>query len=335
MSNDDSEDRPPTGVTPSLPTPTRQSLARGCDTLLRYAQEDRGAEGAVKRILIATDFSPDAGQALKHGVAFAQMFDAEIELFTSYAVPTLALGPEAFALPAGFLEQSEAATRKQLEQIAASLREQGIAVDCSVGPEYPSGAICDRARASGADLIAMGTAGRRGLDHVLLGSVAERVVRLGPCPVLTVSSRAPEVAPIRKVLVATDFSRDAEAALAWADTLIARCGASLILVHSVPPPFGLGEEESYQDDERTRTRMEESRAQLEELAKGIDAEVEVAVGRRYPETDALAQAAERGADLIVVGTRGRRGLPHVVFGSTAERVIRRAPLPVVSVKHSN
>lgn len=288
----------------------------------------------MKRILIATDFSPDGDRAMRHGVAFAQMFDAEVELFTSYALPALALSPEAFALPIGFLEQGEEKAHHRLEQIAVSLRDQGLTVHHSVGLEDPSRAICDRARAGDAELVVLGTRGRSGLDHILLGSVAERVARLAPCPVLTVGARAPEPAPIRKVLVATDFSRDAEAALTWANALIARCRASLILAHSVTPPFGFGEEESYDDDERTRTQMEESHVQLEELAKTIDVEVEIAVGRRYPETDALQQADERGADLIVVGTRGRRGLPHVLLGSTAERIICRAPLPVVTVKHS-
>ena len=127
-----------------------------------------------------------------------------------------------------------------------------------------------------------------------------RAARAANCAVLTASADAPEPSEIRKVLVATDFSRDAEAALTWAQMVAARSGATLALIHSVIPPFGVGEEELYAEDKRTSEEIERSLARLEVIAAGVDVDVEISVGRRYPETDALREAVKSGADLILI-----------------------------------
>lgn len=286
----------------------------------------------MKRILIATDFSRNAERATEYGVLFAKTFDAEIELFTSYAVSALALGDRELALSVGYLERAQEKTREHLDRLARELRAQGPSVRYTMTSGSPVNAICEHAETSRADLLVLGTQGEHGFDHTFLGSVSERVARAADCPVLTVSAEAPEPGPIRKILVATDFSRDADAAVVWAKALAARTGASIALLHSVPPPFGVGEDELTVDDEHTASEIERSRARLEEVAGAIDGETEVVVGRRYPESDALEQAEQLGADLIAVGTRGRRGLPHVVLGSTTVRIMRGARVPVVSVK---
>ncbi len=286
----------------------------------------------MKRIVIATDFSRDATRALQHGVALAHLFDAEIELFTVHSLSPLALGDRELALSAEYLEQAQHGIRQHLEELAEQLRSEGATVKCNLGSGTPAPAIWERAEAAGADLLVLGAHGSHGFDHTFLGSVAERTARAATCPVLTASADAPEPSEVRKILVATDFSAHAEAALAWAQMLAERCGASLLLLHSVAPPFGVGEEELYVEDERTSKEIEKSRSRLEKIAARLDVDAEIFVGRRYPETDVLAQVAEQGADMIVVGTRGRRGLPGVVLGSTTVRIMRGARVPVASVK---
>jgi nucleotide-binding universal stress UspA family protein len=76
--------------------------------------------------------------------------------------------------------------KRRIEALAAPMRHNGIAVDTLTCVGYPARVILDQARAVGADLIAMGTHGRSGADRLVLGSTAERVVALAPCPVLTV-----------------------------------------------------------------------------------------------------------------------------------------------------
>ena len=288
----------------------------------------------MKKILIATDFSPHAERAMLHGLALARLFDCEIELLTSFSVSALLLGHDAFALPDGYIRQMEKNARRKLEKLVEPLLEEGLSASCTVAGEAPADAICQRARAGGSDLVVLGTHGRHGLSHVILGSVTERTARLAPCSALTAHAESPEPGPIRKILLATDFSDDAGAALAWAKSLTSRTGAALTLLHSVAPPFGIGEEETYVDDAATRARLAQAHERLEEIAGTIDCETAIRVGRRHPDTDVVEEAENGETDLIVVGTRGRRGLPHVLFGSTAERIIRRSQVPVVSVKQT-
>lgn len=286
------------------------------------------------KILIATDFSPHAERAMAHGLSLARIFDADVELMTSFFASALALGPDAFALPEGYVAQLEAGARKRLDEAAKAPLETGLSVSCTLADDAPADAICKRARATAADLVVIGTQGRQGLSRAILGSVAERTIRLAPCSVLTAHAESPEPGPIRRILLATDFSDDAAAALDWAESLASRTGATLTLLHSVAPPFGIGEEETYVDDTATREHLAKTQERLEELACAIDCETQVRVGRRHPDTDVLEEAENGAADVIVVGTRGRRGLPHVLFGSKAERIVRRSQIPVVSVKTS-
>jgi nucleotide-binding universal stress UspA family protein len=286
----------------------------------------------MKKILVPTDFSAHAERALEYGAAFARIFDAEIELVTSVFLNPVALGPYAFALPEGHLAQAEAHAREGLEAVASPLREEGLVVSCKVAREDPSIFICSHAAAVEADLIAMGTHGRTGLPHVLLGSVAERTVRRAPSPVLTVHSDSPSPGPLDRVLVATDFSKGAEAALSWAFALIRRTGGSLILAHSIVPRSAIPEVEAYTEGVPGPALEDEARTKLQAMASGLECEVEIAVAWGHLETAGLELAKRHGARLVVVGTRGRTGLPHVILGSAAERFIRHSDLPVVAVK---
>lgn len=146
----------------------------------------------LRRILIPTDFGKSSGNALTYGLAFAHKFGAEVWLL--HVVQDLSLFiPEAvFVTPpaAPPVEQFIAAARAALERVVKGLDAEGIAVHYEVGVGPPAEEIVRFAREKDVDLVVMGTHGHTGLAHVLLGSVAERVVRRGPCPVLTV--RHPE-----------------------------------------------------------------------------------------------------------------------------------------------
>jgi universal stress protein A len=141
----------------------------------------------VKRILVPVDFSKSSGNALRYGCALAEKFSAEVHLLH---VTDPLKGPGYLPPPEEWLEELQQQARKELEK----LPEPGLAGRLSVRREIRSGfpftEIIGYAREHGIALIVMGTHGRSGLAHVLLGSVAERVVRKAPCPVLTV--RHPE-----------------------------------------------------------------------------------------------------------------------------------------------
>jgi nucleotide-binding universal stress UspA family protein len=196
----------------------------------------------------------------------------------------------------------------------------------------------DYAGTVGADLIVMGTHGRGGMAHVLLGSVAERVVRTAHCSVLTLRDR-PDRA-VRQVLVPTDFSATADAALDCAFVLAARLGAGLQLLHVVDDPFlaeGMAAEAYIAEAPTVRTAMlRDAQARLKHRSSwpGVDVTVHTEVVFGHNAKTIAEYAAMRNIDLIVMGTHGRTGVAHLLLGSVAERLVRTAPCPVLTVRQT-
>ena len=146
----------------------------------------------IKTILSPTDFSSDADAALEMAIEFAKVFDARLELFHAYHVeipPIYAGFGGDFTRPEDLLgpvrEGAEDALKKLVESVAA----RGVEVQGRVEMDYASRAILSEAERVDADLIVMGTRGLKGIEHLVLGSTAEKVIRLAPCPVLTVKTR--------------------------------------------------------------------------------------------------------------------------------------------------
>jgi len=140
---------------------------------------------AIRRILVPVDFSEHSERALEHAIGLAKVFGAEIELLHSYEVT-----PIVTLYGVGYPETldrdlREAATRR-LAEWCEKVQTEAVPVRQHVVPSFPAEAIVDQAGELDVDLIVMGTRGLSGLRHVMLGSVAERVLRRAPCPVLTV-----------------------------------------------------------------------------------------------------------------------------------------------------
>jgi len=184
------------------------------------------------------------------------------------------------------------------------------------------------------DLIVMGTHGRHGLDHILLGSVTEKVLRKARCPVLAVRKPAHEfVAPgdsaepvhLRKILVGVDFSTYSERALFYALSLAEEYKAELTALH-VMEDFPLHKDLTAVTSEVVR--------QLEGLlppsARNSNLlKPRLRVGKPYEEI--IRSARETDTDLIILGVRGRNALDLAIFGSTTHRVIQKGPCPVLTV----
>lgn len=148
----------------------------------------------LKTILVATDFSPASAAALTYGRELASNFDAQ--LLVTHVAGNLLTRPYAGGdgisfVDAGLQAEFEAAARRQLEAvISPEDREQRRARGIVLASNAPATAIVEYAEEEGVDLIVLGTHGRSAVAHLLVGSVAERVVRTASCPVLTV--RHPE-----------------------------------------------------------------------------------------------------------------------------------------------
>ena len=147
---------------------------------------------ALKNVLVTTDFSEPSAVALRYGRELARMFGAKLHVL--HVADSLLAAPGVEYYPAPLLHMQsdiESVARKQLDELITNEDRSMLSVQPVVrtGPSAAA-AIVEYAMKAGVDLIVMGTHGRTGLSHVIMGSVAERVVRTAPCPVLTV--RYPE-----------------------------------------------------------------------------------------------------------------------------------------------
>lgn len=292
---------------------------------------------AFSKILVPVDFSKHADAAIDTAIEMASHYDASITLM--HVVEPVALvypeDPGFYTGPimAGVMED----LRKALEKKKDAAVEKGakrITAEQSLG--VPAAAIKDFAETGKYDLIVMGTLGRTGLAHFLLGSVAERVVRSASCPVLTVHERCK---PFSKILVPTDFSADAEQALDAAIDVAVRWQASITLVNVYQPigytfPTGSGIYTSLPLDRVIEDQLESlDKLQQRALAKGAK-QVEIAHRTGHPPTEIRDLARSGGFDLIAMGTHGRSGVSHMLIGSVAERVARTAPCPVLTMRNA-
>jgi nucleotide-binding universal stress UspA family protein len=139
-----------------------------------------------RKILVPTDFSDCSAAALRVALDLALPLQARLRLLHVYPAPSLVFDPYGIQPAEPVLLEAPKAARQRLEQEVEEASGAGIEVDGEVREGAPAPQILEEAREWGADLIVMGTHGHTGIEHVLLGSVAERSVRLAPCPVLTV-----------------------------------------------------------------------------------------------------------------------------------------------------
>ena len=144
---------------------------------------------SVHRILVAHDFHPTSEAALEYALSIAARFDASVTVVHAYDVPSMG-APEVLVLATDWLSQVAAVARESLDAVVARARKSGVAVDGELREGAPWSQINEVARTRHSDLIVVGSHGRRGLPRALLGSVAEKVVRTAPCPVLVVRGAA-------------------------------------------------------------------------------------------------------------------------------------------------
>jgi nucleotide-binding universal stress UspA family protein len=138
----------------------------------------------VQHILVPTDFSEYANQALDYAMELAQKLQARLTLLHIIDTTPLGMVEGASMLPPSYWQELETGIEQSMEESLKRLDDEGLQGETVIVHGVPFQAILDTAKDKDADLIVMGTHGRTGLIHALMGSVAEKVVRLAPCPVL-------------------------------------------------------------------------------------------------------------------------------------------------------
>ncbi len=138
----------------------------------------------AQHILVPTDLSAYADYALDYAIELAQTLQARLTVLYVFHVSSLALGEAPPAVLANTLEAMETHAQQGTQLALARVQQAGLQGDSAIVEGIPFQVIIETAESREIDLIVMGTHGRTGLAHALLGSVAEKVVRLAPCPVL-------------------------------------------------------------------------------------------------------------------------------------------------------
>lgn len=283
------------------------------------------------RVLIASDLSEASDEALKQGVEMA----AGGPVAVCHVMPDL--GTHAL-----WAQAYEVDVNKHLAlqpRIAEALREQFARVlpqapeppelFIEQGSEYDQ--ILNRAEAWHAELIALGTHGKKGLRRWLLGSVADQVVRAAHCRVL-VARKSPQGA----VLAATDLSEPGLPVIEAAVAEAARRKRKLVVMHAIESPregdaaMGLLGALPALDPPEVRSSKRALAGQiLNDALSRLHAQGEIVVADEEPSAETLQLASSLPSELIVVGTHGRSGLARVVLGSRASQILEKAPCSVL------
>jgi nucleotide-binding universal stress UspA family protein len=297
---------------------------------------------AIRRILCPLDFSRFSRHALDQAVALARELGAEITAFHVFApAPLTAVLPAGtpVLLDAVHLSPAQrAALIAEVRDFTYEVDADGVVVHVDVLEGDAVDTILNRAGEWPADLIVMGTHGRTGVQRLLLGSVAERVIRRAPCAVLTVPARV--LSPTRalslgRLLCPVDFSPASLHALEYAAAFAAPCGPGVCAVHVVELFAGTKDTIALDTPDYRADVVSAARVQLEGF-------IPAAVRARCPVTevvtaghagDAIVRvAAEQDCDAIVIGVGARGAADLLLFGSTTQTVVRHAGCPVLTVR---
>jgi nucleotide-binding universal stress UspA family protein len=288
----------------------------------------------IARLLLATDCSSEARRAQDAAVFLAKACRAELDILSVLEAPP-GMDPD-YQVNQLYLDQLHKEAGKVVDRIAGEAGERGVATKTRITRGIPVQQINETALELKSDLVVMGTRGRTGLAHVLLGSTAEGVVRGAPCPVLTVRSVAKGNQPvgITRILVPVDFSDCSLEALEYTIQAAKEFSASVTILHVIEPAsYGLDFTLVHAGDaQKTTQALEKRLGEFTALLKERDIPARSVLQSGAPGQAILDGARAAEADLIVMGTHGRRGFSHLVSGSVAEAVLRQAPCPVLTIK---
>jgi len=291
----------------------------------------------IQRILCPVDFSEGSAKAYDYAYSLALRYRAK--LYLEHVIEILAAAYPYYNFPDVaanniYWDMSKGA-EERLHKMVKDHAVDRVQAEVVVHKGFVPDSILAFAQNQHADLVVMGTHGRRGLDRLVMGSVTEHVLRKAPCPVLAVRKPSHDfVNPeqiqdpvhLRKILLCTDFSKCANTATKYALSLAQEYNAQLTLLHvlEVFPEY------------KAPTVMEEARRKLEALVPGDVRNwctVKTAVridGKPYQEI--IQAAVEQQSDVAILGVRGRSAVDLAVFGSTTHRVLQLGPCPVLAVQ---
>jgi nucleotide-binding universal stress UspA family protein len=287
----------------------------------------------IRRILCPVDFSDHSRRALDNAIAIARWYEARVtvlHVFSPAPVAAIGRGPIAFepiVLTPIDREQLLADTKAFADQEGAS----GVVIDAVVREGTTAAEILDQATSTKADLLVIGTHGRSGFERLVLGSVAEKVLRQANCPVMTVPKRLADAVPAgavlyKRILCPVDFSESSLRALQYAVSLAQEADGQVIVLYDAGTTAKKFLEER---EHAVQRRLQQLVADAPDFCR-----MEPLMREGKPWREVLRAAAERGCDLIVMGVQGRGATDLMLFGSTTQHVVREAACPVLTLRHA-
>jgi nucleotide-binding universal stress UspA family protein len=299
----------------------------------------------ARHILFPTDFSPHAEHASAYAVALAKKYEGTLHIVHCVDCTMYAQG----AANSRYLSEEDLATlqtsmrdhaESQLQGVVESPAMAGVKVESHVATGRPATEILTLAEELGCDLIVLATHGRSGLDHMVFGSVCEKIIRQAQMPVLSIKKKEHEFVDdatreihLHRVLCPLDFSDCSEKALPLASSLCREFGAELLLVHVNDVPSALPDvmpDLTTQISASLEDYSKQTMARLKKSLQGVKTEFRITLGSPHREIARLVDDA--AVDLIVMATHGRSGVAHMLFGSVAEKVVRTAQCPVLTCR---
>jgi nucleotide-binding universal stress UspA family protein len=293
----------------------------------------------IHRILCPVDFSEFSKHALDHAVVLARWYEAELVVL--HVAPLVAV----FPLPGGTTRANLEAfdpdvMTRELRSFVGGAVEALPRLQMIVRAGAPASLILECAREVEADLLVLGTHGRTGFERFMLGSVTEKVILKATSPVLTVPrgvDNGPDGGVFRNILCGVDFSDASLRALQYALSLASEATGRLTLLHVVEwmPETTVPIQPHFDFQRYGESLVSEARARLtqlvpDEIREWCEIDISVRVGKPYQEI--LGTATRGAADLIVMGVQGRGPVDRMLFGSTTQHVVRKAPCPVLTVR---
>ncbi len=296
----------------------------------------------LNRIMCATDFSDFGNQTVQNGIKLAKKLNAGLYICHVIDISLVNIYGEALFAPVKQEKQMIEHANKQIEDLMGG---QEVEWTPLVVVGQPAFEIARLAEEHQADLLIAASHGRSGLSRLLLGSVAEKLMRLMHRPLLILRATEPSVGgpplivPFERILVGCDFSPDSELAIAYAVELSQIFNAELHVVHVMTTAIhkysrlesAFDSREDFDRDIRRQYTEKMHRIVAETAPADFHAHTELLIGA--PDGELREYARDEAFDLIVLGTRGTGIIETLFVGSTTDRVVRKARCPVLCVCH--
>jgi nucleotide-binding universal stress UspA family protein len=295
----------------------------------------------LEKIICASDFSDLSNYAVSYGVSLAREFKSKLYLCHVIDLSSVAMyGEAAFDFEPQLIHMEEYAH----ERLKRIMEEHDIDWEPKVRTGGAADEVAKLAEEKDVDMVISATRGRSGLKKLILGSVTDHLMRILPCPLLTVrgvdlniESSIDKKIEFERILVGCDFSPDSNLALQYGLSLAQEFQSELHLVHVIEPPVYKELPKSVQDArEMIRKRLhKELNDKLEGLVP-VDAfnwcKPITTLLAGHPHEELSKYADIKNIDLIVLGVTGHGLVESFFVGSTTERVIRKTPCAVLSVR---